>query len=92
MPRSLSVFVLVFSLILNGCARSSQSTQPQVPTEQKIVWDPPPEKPKGSFGTWCKDHPWLAGTTVALLTVASLTALLGGALAYAMASANSQMH
>lgn len=90
MPRAFAVSVLVFSLVLNGCASSPHSAQPEAPAEQRIVWNPPAEKPKGALRDWSKEHPWLAGTTVALLGVVSLAVLIGAPLAYAAAMAASQ--
>ena len=85
MPRSLSVAILVFSLVLNGCASSPRSAQAEAPAEQRIVWDPPPEKPKGGLCTWCKDHPWKAGFAAAGIVVGSLAVLFVGAVAYGLA-------
>lgn len=90
MPRSLCVAILVFSLVLNGCASSPHSAQPEAPAEQKIVWEPPPEKPKGPVSDWGKEHPWLAGTTLALITVVGLTAIVGSFLLYAAGEAAMQ--
>ncbi len=90
MPRSLSVAILVLSLVLNGCAVSPRSAQAEAPTEQRIVWDPPSEKPKGPFRDWSKEHPWLAGTTVAVLAAVGLTAIVGSFLLYAYGEASRQ--
>lgn len=88
MPRSLSVSVLVFSLVLNGCASSPHSAQPEAPADQRIVWEPPPEKPKGPVRDWGKEHPWLAGATLALLATVGLTAIVGSFLLYAYGEAS----
>jgi hypothetical protein len=90
MPRSLCVAILVFSLVLNGCASSPYSVQPEAPAEQKIVWDPPPEKPNVPVRDWGKEHPWLTGTTIALITVVGLTAIVGSFLLYAQGMASIQ--
>lgn len=87
MPRSLSVFVLVVSLVLNGCAVSSRSAQPEALAGQRNAWDAPPEEPKGGLRTWSKEHPWQAGFAVAGIVVGCLAVLFVGALAVGLSQA-----
>ena len=81
MPRSLLVGVLVFGLLVDGCAgRQYVSPSMDAPAES-VNWDPPPMKSKHPVLDWCGEHPVMAGAATAVLVAGGI--LFAGAALFA---------
>jgi hypothetical protein len=77
MPRCGIVGLLVFALVVNGCAGSSRVIQPAAPPDSVIVLNQPPRQPEHPFRDWCKAHPVTVGAVTGLLVVVGAIGALG---------------
>lgn len=78
MPRSLLVWLVLFSLSLHGCAAAPRVSQPTAPSEEASLGNQSPQKSDHPFRDWRKAHP---------VATAALTGLVVGSCAFVAFSA-----